>query len=117
MGVVYALGPHVAYWVERVLRVYVGLTGALILLIAAVDVELRLREARALAGEHGQLPRRFGRLSRRSLHSPEAVVAARADLDGPPPVDGVHARIPSPSSRASSASACSSPSPLHSSRS
>ena len=36
MGVVYALGPHVAYWVERMLRVYVGLTGALILLVAAV---------------------------------------------------------------------------------
>ena len=35
MGIVYALGPHVAYWVERALRVYVGLTGALILLIAA----------------------------------------------------------------------------------
>ena len=27
MGVVYALGPHVAYWVERVLRVYVDKAG------------------------------------------------------------------------------------------
>src|SRR5205823_465285 len=35
MGVVYALGPHVAFWVGRALRVYVGLTGALILLTAA----------------------------------------------------------------------------------
>src|SRR5256885_1618912 len=36
MGVVFALGPHIAFWLERVLRVYVGLTGALILLTAAV---------------------------------------------------------------------------------
>ena len=35
MGIVYALGPHVAVWVEHALRVYVGLTGALILLVAA----------------------------------------------------------------------------------
>ena len=75
MGVVYALGPHVAYWVERVLRVYVGLTGALILFIAAVTSNSGFgRLAHSLA-EHGQLPRRFGRLSRRSLHSPETVVA------------------------------------------
>jgi basic amino acid/polyamine antiporter, APA family len=76
MGVVYALGPHVAAWVERALRVYVGLTGALILLIAAVTSSSGFgRLARSL-GEHGQLPRGFGRLSRRSMHSPEAVVAA-----------------------------------------
>src|SRR5215469_15372768 len=74
MGVVYALGPHVAYWVERVLRVYVGLTGALILFIAAVTSNSGFgRLAHSLA-EHGQLPRRFGRLSRRSLHSPETVI-------------------------------------------
>jgi APA family basic amino acid/polyamine antiporter len=76
MGVVYALGPHVAAWVEHALRVYVGLTGALILLIAAVTSSSGFgRLARSL-GEHGQLPRGFGRLSRRSMHSPEAVVAA-----------------------------------------
>jgi basic amino acid/polyamine antiporter, APA family len=76
MGVVYALGPHVATWVERVLRVYVGLTGALILLIAAVTSNSGFGRLAYSLAEHGQLPRRFGRLSRRSLHSPETVVAA-----------------------------------------
>src|SRR5579884_2205132 len=76
MGVVYALGPHVAYWVERVLRVYVGLTGAFILLVAAATSNSGFGRLAYSLGEHGQLPRVFGRLSRRSLHSPEAVVAA-----------------------------------------
>ena len=76
MGVVYALGPHVAYWVERALRVYVGLTGALILLVAAATSNSGFGRLAFSLAEHGQLPRRFGRLSRRSLHSPETVVAA-----------------------------------------
>jgi basic amino acid/polyamine antiporter, APA family len=78
MGIVYALGPHVAYWVERALRVYVGLTGALILLIAAATSNSGFGRLAFSLAEHGQLPRRFGRLSRRSLHSPETVVAAAA---------------------------------------
>ncbi|MGH2977845.1 MAG: amino acid permease, partial [Gaiellaceae bacterium] len=76
MGVVYALGPHVAFWVERALRVYVGLTGAFILLVAAATSNSGFGRLAFSLAEHGQLPRRFGRLSRRSLHSPETVVAA-----------------------------------------
>jgi basic amino acid/polyamine antiporter, APA family len=78
MGIVYALGPHVAYWVERALRVYVGLTGALILLTAAATSNSGFGRLAYSLAEHGQLPRRFGRLSRRSLHSPETVIAAGA---------------------------------------
>src|SRR5256714_7876857 len=76
MGVVYALGPHVAFWVERGLRIYVGLTGALILLTAAATSNSGFGRLAYSLGEHGQLPRNFARLSRRSLHSPETVVAA-----------------------------------------
>src|SRR6476659_3789073 len=76
MGIVYALGPHVAYWLERALRVYVGLTGALILLVAAATSNSGFGRLAFSLAEHGQLPRRFGRLSRRSLHSPETVIAA-----------------------------------------
>src|SRR5438067_3519731 len=76
MGIVYALGPHVAYWVERALRVYVGLTGALILLTAAATSNSGFGRLAFSLAEHGQLPRRFGRLSRRSLHSPETVIGA-----------------------------------------
>jgi basic amino acid/polyamine antiporter, APA family len=76
MGIVYALGPHVAYWLERALRVYVGLTGALVLVTAAVTSNSGFGRLAYSLGEHGQLPRAFGRLSRRSLHSPEAVLAA-----------------------------------------
>jgi basic amino acid/polyamine antiporter, APA family len=76
MGIVYALGPHLGYVVEHVLRVYVGLTGALILVTAAITSNSGFGRLAYSLGEHGQLPRGFGRLSRRSLHSPEAVLAA-----------------------------------------
>jgi len=76
MGVVSALQPHVPHWFGTVLRVYVGLTGALILLAAATTSVSGFGRLAYSLGEHGQLPRAFGRLHRRTLVSPASVVAA-----------------------------------------
>ena len=76
MGVVSALQQHVAHWFGSVLRVYVGLTGALVLLAAATTSVAGFGRLAYSLGEHGQLPRRFGRLNRRTLVSPAAVVCA-----------------------------------------
>ena len=76
MGIVAALQGHVAGGLVDALRVYVGLTGAVILLVAVTtSISGFTRLAHSL-GEHGQLPRAFGRLNRRTLVSPEAIVAA-----------------------------------------
>jgi basic amino acid/polyamine antiporter, APA family len=76
MGIVAALQQHVAHWFGQVLRVYVGLTGALVLLAAATTSVSGFSRLAYSLGEHGQLPRAFGRLSRRTLVSPAAVVSA-----------------------------------------
>ncbi len=52
------------------------MTGALILLVAAITSNSGFGKLAFSLAEHGQLPRRFGRLSRRSLHSPETVISA-----------------------------------------
>ena len=63
------------------LRVYVGLTGALVLLAAATTSISGCTRLAYSLGEHGQLPRGFGRLNRRTLVSPQAIVAAAAIVD------------------------------------
>jgi APA family basic amino acid/polyamine antiporter len=76
MGVVSALQQHVAHWFGNVLRVYVGLTGALVLFAAATTSVSGFSRLAYSLGEHGQLPRAFGRLHRRTHVSPAAMVAA-----------------------------------------
>jgi basic amino acid/polyamine antiporter, APA family len=76
MGVVSALQQHVAHWFGNMLRVYVGLTGALILLSAATTSVSGFGRLAYSLGEHGQLPRTFGRLNRRTLVAPASVIAA-----------------------------------------
>ena len=77
-GIVDALGAHVPDLVADALLVYVGLTGALVLLAAATtSISGFTRLAHSLGG-HRQLPPSFGRLNRRTLVSPHAIVAAAA---------------------------------------
>jgi APA family basic amino acid/polyamine antiporter len=76
LGIVEAFHGHVNAEFVDALRVYVGLTGAVILLVAVTtSISGFTRLAHSL-GEHGQLPRAFGRLNRRTLVSPHAIVAA-----------------------------------------
>jgi APA family basic amino acid/polyamine antiporter len=76
MGIVAALDPHLPAWFHTPLRVYVGLSGAFILLLAAATSISGFGRLAYSLGEHGQLPRVFGRLHRRTLVSPQAVLAA-----------------------------------------
>jgi APA family basic amino acid/polyamine antiporter len=76
MGIVSALGAHVPGWADHVLRVYVGITGALILVAAATTSISGFGRLAYSLGEHGQLPAAFGRLHRRTLVAPVSVVSA-----------------------------------------
>jgi APA family basic amino acid/polyamine antiporter len=78
MGIVAEIGKELPHGAGVALRVYVGMSGALILLASiTTSISGFSRLAHSL-GEHGQLPARFGRLHRRSLVSPQAIVAAIA---------------------------------------
>lgn len=76
VGIVEALRPELPAALGDALRVFVGLSGALVLLAAATtSVTGFTRLAHSLGG-HGQLPRSFGRLNRRTLVSPQAILLA-----------------------------------------
>jgi APA family basic amino acid/polyamine antiporter len=75
-GIVNALGDPLPGWAADSLRVYVGLTGALVLLTAATTSISGFTRLAFSLGEHRQLPRSFGRLNRRTLVSPQAIVSA-----------------------------------------
>src|SRR5256714_1077899 len=75
MGIVAALQPHLPDWAGGTLRVYVGLSGAFVLLIAATTSLGGFGRLAYSLGEHRQLPRDFGRLNRRPLLSPQAIPA------------------------------------------
>jgi APA family basic amino acid/polyamine antiporter len=76
VGIVSAFHGHVPDWFQSALRVYVGITGALILLVAATTSMSGFGRLAWSLGQHGQLPAPFGRLNRRTLVSPQAILAA-----------------------------------------
>ncbi|MDQ5820901.1 MAG: universal stress protein [Actinomycetota bacterium] len=78
MGIVDALSGHLPGWLGGPLRVYVGVTAALILIAAATTSISGFTRLAYSLGEHGQLPRTYGRLHRRTLASPAALASAAA---------------------------------------
>jgi APA family basic amino acid/polyamine antiporter len=76
MGIVAELRDHVPDFLGAPLQVFVGTSGALILLTAAATSIAGFGRLAYSLGEHGQLPRVFGRLSRRSVIAPQSIVAA-----------------------------------------
>ena len=78
VGIVTAFEGHLPSALVDVLRVVVGLSGALILFAAATTAITGCTRLGRSMGEHGMLPREFGRLERRSLVSREAILATGA---------------------------------------
>jgi APA family basic amino acid/polyamine antiporter len=76
LGVVDQLGRELPSPLGDALEVYVGLTAALVLIAAATTSISGFGRLAYSLGEHRMLPRAFGRLHRRTLVSPSAIVAA-----------------------------------------
>ena len=76
LGIADRLRSELPWYFGDVLRVYVGITGALILLVAVTTSISGFSRLAYSLGEHGQLPRSFGRLSRRAHVSPQAITSA-----------------------------------------
>ena len=76
LGVAHRISGELPLGLGGVLEFYVGITGALILLVAVTTSISGFARLAYSLGEHGQLPRSFGRLSRRAHVSPQAIVAA-----------------------------------------
>jgi APA family basic amino acid/polyamine antiporter len=75
MGIVARIDEHLPHALGLTLRWYVGISGALILMLAAATSVSGFGRLAYSLGEHGQLPRSFGRLHRRTLVSPQSVIA------------------------------------------
>jgi len=76
VGVAEQLRGHVPLWFADTIRFFVGASGALILLTAITTSISGFSRLAYSLGEHGQLPRAFGRLHRRTLVSPHSIAAA-----------------------------------------
>jgi APA family basic amino acid/polyamine antiporter len=78
VGVAAQIRAEVPAWIGYPLQVFVGLSGALILLTAATTSISGFGRLAYSLGEHGQLPRKFGMLRQRTLVAPQSIVAAAA---------------------------------------
>ena len=76
LGVAQRIGSDLPWGLGGALRFYVGVTGALILFAAVTTSISGFSRLAYSLGEHGQLPRSFGRLSRRAHVSPQAILSA-----------------------------------------
>jgi APA family basic amino acid/polyamine antiporter len=76
LGIADRLRAELPWYFGDVLRFYVGVTGAFILLVAVTTSISGFSRLAYSLGEHGQLPRGFGRLSRRAHVSPQAIAWA-----------------------------------------
>jgi APA family basic amino acid/polyamine antiporter len=76
VGVSQRIGTELPWHLGGALRFYVGVTGALILFAAVTTSISGFSRLAYSLGEHGQLPRSFGRLSRRANVSPQAILSA-----------------------------------------
>jgi APA family basic amino acid/polyamine antiporter len=76
LGIADRLRAELPWYFGDVLRFYVGVTGAFILLVAVTTSISGFSRLAYSLGEHGQLPRSFGRLSRRAHVSPHAIAWA-----------------------------------------
>jgi basic amino acid/polyamine antiporter, APA family len=78
VGVASEIRSQVPAAIGDPLQVFVGLSGALILLTAATTSISGFGRLAYSLGEHGQLPREFGMLRARTLVAPQSIVAAAA---------------------------------------
>jgi basic amino acid/polyamine antiporter, APA family len=76
MGIVDELDGPLPGALAGALQVYVGVTAVLIMVAAATTSISGFGRLAYSLGEHGMLPRAFGRLHRRTLVSPHAIVVA-----------------------------------------
>jgi APA family basic amino acid/polyamine antiporter len=75
LGIVDVLGADLPSALASALRVFVGVSGALILLAAATTSVSGFGRLAYSLGEHGMLPRPFGLLGRRTLIAPASIAA------------------------------------------
>jgi basic amino acid/polyamine antiporter, APA family len=78
IGIAEALHGHIASGVVAAIRGFVGVSGALILLASIATAVSGFGRLAYSLGEHGMLPREFGRLGRRTHIAPQSIVAAVA---------------------------------------